>query len=587
MTFTKKRWCASVARLFPAGRSALFVLLCLIIVTITGLQSIRPPQKANARGLQPRVASPVVHDPPAVDFGSTAMDTFVIAEFDFEGVSAPDPQGWESVDITEQTGVYWHVDTFMVPTGGGGQAMWCGAQPDTAIELCSYDCLPGYGNNWTQIFETPDAFVVEGDVTWSFIANWDTELNYDELHVEYFNKDNDWVSLDVLDGVAADSTLSYLIAASDLDGSVRLRLRFESDGSNSDEDCGYDSDGAVQLDNIEVADTTGVVHFEDFEDEPLDSRVTDDGVWVASAVPGFGNHAGLLDASTQFLHSPDNDSYVWGFTRNSPSTCDWSYNCSPDCGPDTLHVVPGRGWDYYDPVFANEIWSPVIDWTHDIELNPVDTTATVTLLQFRVYRHLSLEGAIFYSWRIRTILEDESCPNSWEDGLWYYGSQGDWYEFTVDISDLIAPGVDRLQLALGAYDKSPWTCYAIPECGDCLTVSPLFDDVRVVRCKPVETAVEDPQLYQNTLAANYPNPFNPETTIKYSIKERARVSLKIYDVTGRLVRTLVDEVQSPAEIQPVRWDGTNDGGTVVSSGVYFCKLVTKGFTETRKLAFLK
>ena len=67
------------------------------------------------------------------------------------------------------------------------------------------------------------------------------------------------------------------------------------------------------------------------------------------------------------------------------------------CGPDTLRVVPGRGWNDDDPDLANEIWSPVIDWTRDIYGNPVDAGATRTLLQFRVYRNLTLEGAVLYT----------------------------------------------------------------------------------------------------------------------------------------------------------------------------------------------
>ncbi|MDH3215772.1 MAG: T9SS type A sorting domain-containing protein [Candidatus Krumholzibacteria bacterium] len=93
--------------------------------------------------------------------------------------------------------------------------------------------------------------------------------------------------------------------------------------------------------------------------------------------------------------------------------------------------------------------------------------------------------------------------------------------------------------------------------------------------------------FANSLDNNYPNPFNPTTTIKYSIKERAHVSLKIYNAAGQLVKTLVNDVQSPDRIAPVRWDGRNDSGQTVSSGVYFYKLVTKNFSQTKKMVLLK
>jgi hypothetical protein len=106
---------------------------------------------------------------------------------------------------------------------------------------------------------------------------------------------------------------------------------------------------------------------------------------------------------------------------------------------------------------------------------------------------------------------------------------------------------------------------------------------------PLPTGIDpkDTPSYANALYDNYPNPFNPTTTIKYNIKVRGHVSLKIYNVAGQLVRTLVDEVQTPEAIQPVAWDGTNDAGQAVGTGVYFYKLSTKNFSQSRKAVFLK
>jgi hypothetical protein len=93
--------------------------------------------------------------------------------------------------------------------------------------------------------------------------------------------------------------------------------------------------------------------------------------------------------------------------------------------------------------------------------------------------------------------------------------------------------------------------------------------------------------YANSLFNNYPNPFNPTTTIRYTIKNRWHVSLKIYNAAGQLVRTLIDEVHAPDEVKPVEWDGRNNAGQSVSSGVYFYKLVTKNFSQTKKMVLLK
>jgi hypothetical protein len=98
---------------------------------------------------------------------------------------------------------------------------------------------------------------------------------------------------------------------------------------------------------------------------------------------------------------------------------------------------------------------------------------------------------------------------------------------------------------------------------------------------PVGTRPKEVATFE--LRQNHPNPFNPTTTIEYSIARRGHVSLKVYNVAGQLVRTLVDEVQSPEQVKPVAWDGTNNAGRRVSSGVYFYRLTTKGFTQTRKM----
>jgi len=89
-----------------------------------------------------------------------------------------------------------------------------------------------------------------------------------------------------------------------------------------------------------------------------------------------------------------------------------------------------------------------------------------------------------------------------------------------------------------------------------------------------------------SLEQNYPNPFNPLTTIRFNLAEPVRTSLKIYDVTGRLVRTLVDEHRGAGRYEEV-WNGCNDGGHMVASGVYFYKLKAGEFEETKNMVLMK
>jgi len=88
------------------------------------------------------------------------------------------------------------------------------------------------------------------------------------------------------------------------------------------------------------------------------------------------------------------------------------------------------------------------------------------------------------------------------------------------------------------------------------------------------------------LHPNVPNPFNPVTAIPYDVRETARVTLVVYDVGGRAVRTLVDGVTPPGSFA-ARWDGTNDDGTAMASGIYFVRLVAGEVAQTRKLVLLK
>jgi hypothetical protein len=98
------------------------------------------------------------------------------------------------------------------------------------------------------------------------------------------------------------------------------------------------------------------------------------------------------------------------------------------------------------------------------------------------------------------------------------------------------------------------------------------------------TLAETPKFTK--LAQNFPNPFNPSTTIKFELKEKGLVTLKVYSVAGQLVRTLVDGMRD-ASSYTVAWDGRNNIGSEVASGIYFYKMETKGFSATKKLVLLR
>ena len=135
---------------------------------------------------------------------------------------------------------------------------------------------------------------------------------------------------------------------------------------------------------------------------------------------------------------------------------------------------------------------------------------------------------------------------------------------TIIASQLIARGTDNRNSVtkLIGYSATAWSIYN----------GGFFVGVQNI-------STEIPSSY--SLGQNYPNPFNPITNVKFSIVNSGDVKLIVYDIMGKEVQTLVNE-----RLQPGRTKHSFDGSTL-NSGVYFYKLVTDGFTETKKMVLIK
>jgi flagellar hook assembly protein FlgD len=98
--------------------------------------------------------------------------------------------------------------------------------------------------------------------------------------------------------------------------------------------------------------------------------------------------------------------------------------------------------------------------------------------------------------------------------------------------------------------------------------------------KPLDYALEQ----------NYPNPFNPTTTIRYQLPDDAvQAKLTVYNTLGEVVRVLVDEIQN-AGTYTIQWDGQDNAGNIVSSGVYYLRLTANGktnYANVKKMLFMK
>jgi len=93
-----------------------------------------------------------------------------------------------------------------------------------------------------------------------------------------------------------------------------------------------------------------------------------------------------------------------------------------------------------------------------------------------------------------------------------------------------------------------------------------------------------PQEYR--LAQNYPNPFNPSTTIAYALKKQSKVTIVVYDLLGRKIAELVHANQNPGTYK-VHWNGRDDSGVPVSSGLYLYKIEAGDFTSIKKMILVK
>lgn len=139
---------------------------------------------------------------------------------------------------------------------------------------------------------------------------------------------------------------------------------------------------------------------------------------------------------------------------------------------------------------------------------------------------------------------------------------------------------------------NPDTFYAHLDFSDlvhkALIAQRLYDSLFSAPTNVEESEHRPPKYF--SLSQNYPNPFNPETKIKYRVGSRQTrltpTTLKIYNILGQLVKTLVDEAQEPGSYEVI-WDGKDEEGNEVASGIYFHQLKTAEFSQTKKMVLIR
>jgi len=432
---------------------------------------------------------------PRVSRAPALASTTWLGSWNFdEGGFGCNAGSWTSSDLTEQGGTFWHVDDFAGLGGGsfgrlnaieGTQSLWCGAAPGSSLPgVCAYATLPGYGNIWDQMFATDSCLAVSGDVTVRFLAAWDTETGYDEVHVEWDRCDDAWtpVSATTFDGIGGPSAVTETIAAASHAGAVRLRLRFTSDGSWSDEDGLNDTDGAMIVDSLQVFDATGTVLApETFEDEMVGATAATG--WSAQNDPGYGDYAALFPGTQLVQQDPcvSNLSCMWAFINGST----FNYACR---GLPNQAVVPfGNARGQY---IHNVAVSPVI---------PLVGSGDDIRLEYDEYLDLPLDDLLFSVWYVRSIVA--GCVGPWKTNttVFYYGAQKTWQHQNRALGPYVDPSAASIQVGLGVIDLCPMVC-GVWGSGACHSHTPLYDNVSVYRVAGAgpQWLVRDEELFQDT-----------------------------------------------------------------------------------------
>jgi hypothetical protein len=135
----------------------------------------------------------------------------------------------------------------------------------------------------------------------------------------------------------------------------------------------------------------------------------------------------------------------------------------------------------------------------------------------------------------------------------------------------------------------------VTECLSCHGSAGFNNVMTKMDCQPCHGDPHAPQSVEKLiggasafqLSQNYPNPFNPSTKIQFAVPETEKVKLEVYDIQGRLIRTLVDyQLYQPGSYE-VTWDGLDNKGNCIASGVYFAKMQAGKFSHTKKMVMNK
>ncbi|KPL19369.1 MAG: hypothetical protein AMJ92_03555 [candidate division Zixibacteria bacterium SM23_81] len=283
---------------------------------------------------------------------------------------------------------------------------------------------------------------------------------------------------------------------------------------------------------------------------------------------------------------------------------------------DDLRVVPAFGDttildDYEGGVLANGWWDPDGSGsTYGTYYGPgeaYNTNSSVFVDEFTTVYAGTTSAKLEYQWEhtdsagfIREYPQYMQGSPNWSSNdkvqVWIYGNNSlDQFRFCIDDSDGMEGSpwipIDWTGWQLVTFDLAVDPVVGWVN-GNGVIDGPMvsLDSYQILKA---EATVVEPQSMgsgelprQHTLSQNYPNPFNAETQIQFIVAKAGHVSLKVYNATGQLVNTLVEEEMATGSYR-VSWNGTDQQGGILASGVYFCRMEADGFAQSIKMTFLR
>ena len=469
---------------------SIFLLSVYVCILFNGIVSARDVNRNSKRIRKDMNGTDLLTDDSVPGFyEAAAIDTYNIVRYSFE---VNNTMGWITVDQTAQYDIFYHVDNFGGLSGGdysllvpisGTQSMWCGTRPGNDTYLCSWETAPGYGNNWNQHFES-NIITLSSTVQLDYHAVTHCECSgHDETNVDYLNNSDEWVRLRTFSGYV-DTADVITLTVEETGTSTRFRFHFVSDGAWSDQDGLLNTDGAVILDNITVTADAVVLDTEDFESATVGDHSTT--FWTGFSEPPYGSHAGIMTGLTE--PDPCHNEYgtQWTFLDGSVEQANQIFYpgmyVTPRCLNSSGAEAPCQNEGIISPMIDMTRYSTTNNNIQDGTISPADQGLFgKVIFRYQVYRDLPLDNLIFYTWRVRNIIN--GCPGVWKDrNYFYYGPDKD-YLFTGQIvSDLVSSPNDTLQINLGVLDICDAWGGIVGTCAN-HTPSPWFDNVYVQRTK--------------------------------------------------------------------------------------------------------